>query len=159
MPVLPSRTSPIALQASIIRGGLASLRGTLCTARYERPEPGRLNGQACPRQRLRKLQAERNAQRALLAEHSAHFLQSTARSPKVRLESMAVAKPVQLKDSSAAEAAATPSMMGTRQASAGAGVDWPGEEEGRGRGSGWADLAPGSSDRDSRGSPAAGRGH
>ena len=85
MPVLPSRTSPIALQASMIRGGLAALCGTLCTARYERPKPGQMNGQAEDR-----LQAERiaqhaqtagrakctactscRAQRALLAEHGA----------------------------------------------------------------------------------------
>ena len=38
----------------------------------------------------------------------AHFLPRTARNPKVRLETMALMKPVQLKDSSAAEAMATP---------------------------------------------------
>lgn len=37
-----------------------------------------------------------------------HFLLSTARKPKVRFDTMAEMKPIQLKDSSAADAMATP---------------------------------------------------
>ena len=39
---------------------------------------------------------------------AAHFLDQTARKPKVRLETMALMKPVQLKVRSDAEATATP---------------------------------------------------
>jgi hypothetical protein len=42
------------------------------------------------------------------AERGAHFLPSTARKLKVKLEIMAEMKPIQLKDSSAADARATP---------------------------------------------------
>ena len=55
----------------------------------------------------------------------AYFLDQTARKPKVRFDIMAVRKPIQLKDSSAAEAMATPSMMGTRLAMTGSGVGCP----------------------------------
>lgn len=52
----------------------------------------------------------------------AHFLDHTARSPKETLEAMADRKPIQLKDISAAEAAATPNMMGIKHNAAGSGV-------------------------------------
>ena len=42
---------------------------------------------------------------------SAHFLDQTARNPKVRLETMAEMKPVQLKVRSEADASATPACM------------------------------------------------
>lgn len=54
-----------------------------------------------------------------------HRLPQTALKPKVRLESMALMKPVQLKDSSPAEASATPNMMGTRLSITGRGVASP----------------------------------
>lgn len=45
----------------------------------------------------------------------AHFLPSTARKLKVRLETIALMNPVQLKDTSAAEAMATPTCQGQQQ--------------------------------------------
>ena len=44
----------------------------------------------------------------MVGARDAHFLPSTARKLKVRLDTMALMKPVQLKDTSAAEAIATP---------------------------------------------------
>ena len=46
----------------------------------------------------------------------------TARKPNVRLEAMAVRKPIQLKESSPADARPTPRMMGMRESMAGMGV-------------------------------------
>mmetsp|Transcript_8414 Transcript_8414/g.18005 ORF Transcript_8414/g.18005 Transcript_8414/m.18005 type:complete len:226 (-) Transcript_8414:255-932(-) len=50
------------------------------------------------------------------------ILDQTARKPKVKFEAMAVRKPVQLKESSPAEARPTPKMMGIRDSRAGRGV-------------------------------------
>ena len=53
------------------------------------------------------------------------FFDHTARNPKVTLDPIAVKNPNQLKDSSAAEANATPTMMGTSEAMTGKGVAVP----------------------------------
>ena len=44
-------------------------------------------------------------------EQGAHFLDQTARKPKVKLDTMAEMKPVQLKVRSEADASATPACM------------------------------------------------
>ena len=49
----------------------------------------------------------------------------TARKPKVKFEIMAEMKPYQLKDSSAAEAIPTPTMMGSKEAITGRAVASP----------------------------------
>lgn len=54
-----------------------------------------------------------------------HFFDQTALKPKVRFDIMAVRNPVQLKVSSAAEAMATPSMIGISEPTTGSGVDVP----------------------------------
>jgi len=53
------------------------------------------------------------------------FLLQTARNPNVKLDTMAEMKPYQLKESSAADAIATPAMIGTRESKTGAGVLCP----------------------------------
>ncbi len=54
-----------------------------------------------------------------------HFFDHTALKPNVRFDIMAVRNPVQLKVSSAAEAMATPSMIGISEPTTGSGVDVP----------------------------------
>ena len=49
--------------------------------------------------------------RGLQQGRGAHFLDQTARKPKVRLDTMAEMKPVQLKVRSEADASATPACM------------------------------------------------
>ena len=53
------------------------------------------------------------------------FLDHTALNPKVRLDIMADKKPYQLKDNSAAEAMATPTIIGTKAPMTGNGVASP----------------------------------
>lgn len=53
------------------------------------------------------------------------FLDQTARMLKVKFESIALMNPIQLKDSSAAEANATPIMIGNKESTTGMGVTVP----------------------------------
>lgn len=63
------------------------------------------------------------------APPATHILPHTARKPNVRFESMALMKPVQLKDSSPADARPTPNMMGSSVITTGKGVACRGRGE------------------------------